>query len=59
LGEDDIPYVLEVNTLPGMTPMSDLPRAAALIGMDYDDLVERMLETATAVRPSLHMEGEE
>ena len=59
LGEDDVPYVLEVNTLPGMTPMSDLPRAAALIGIGYDTLVERMLETATAVCPSLHMEGEE
>jgi len=29
LAEDGTPYVLEVNTLPGMAPMSDLPRAAA------------------------------
>ena len=46
LGEDGIPYVLEVNTLPGMTPLSDLPRAAALVGIPYADLVERMLATA-------------
>jgi len=46
LGDDGVPYVLEVNTLPGMTPLSDLPRAAALVGILYDDLVERMLDTA-------------
>ena len=46
LSEEGIPYVLEVNALPGMTPLSDLPRAAALIGIEYDDLVERMLSTA-------------
>jgi len=45
LGEDGVPYVLEVNTLPGMTPLSDLPRAAAVIGIEYDDLVEIMLST--------------
>lgn len=48
LGEDGIPYLLEVNTLPGMTPLSDLPRAAALISITYDDLVEIMLDTATS-----------
>ncbi len=46
LGEDGIPYVLEVNTLPGMTPMSDLPRAAAAAGIGYDALVDRMLNIA-------------
>lgn len=45
LGDNGIPYVLEVNTLPGMTPMSDLPRAAAVCGIEYDDLVEIMLST--------------
>jgi len=46
LGDDGIPYVLEVNTLPGMTPMSDLPRAAAAAGMSYVELVEAMVKTA-------------
>ncbi len=46
LGEDGTPYVLEVNTLPGMTPLSDLPRSAALQGIEYDNLVEIMLSTA-------------
>jgi len=46
LAEDETPYVLEVNTLPGMTPISDLPRAAAAAGIPFEALVTRMLETA-------------
>jgi D-alanine-D-alanine ligase len=46
LGVDGIPYVLEVNTLPGMTPISDLPRAAATAGIPYERLVDIMLTTA-------------
>jgi len=46
LTKDGTPYVLEVNTLPGMTPMSDLPRAAAAEGIPYPDLVDMMLDTA-------------
>jgi len=47
LGEDGLPYVLEVNVLPGLTSMSDLPRAADAAGIPYDDLIERMLATAS------------
>lgn len=46
LGADGIATLLEVNTLPGMTPLSDLPRAAAVHGIEYDDLVQLMLSTA-------------
>lgn len=46
LGIDGTPYVLEVNTLPGMTPISDLPRAAAVVGIPYERLVDTMLTTA-------------
>jgi len=46
LGVDGVPYVLEVNTLPGMTPMSDLPRAAAAAGIPFDALVGRLLDMA-------------
>ena len=45
-GRDGSPYVLEVNTIPGMTPMSDLPRSALAAGIDYDRLVDLMLGTA-------------
>jgi len=37
-------YVLETNTLPGMTPTSFLPAQAKHIGLDYSDLVETLLE---------------
>lgn len=40
------PYVLEVNTVPGMTETSLLPMAAAKAGIDYDSLTERILESA-------------
>jgi D-alanine-D-alanine ligase len=43
-GENE--YVLEVNTLPGMTPTSLLPKIAALAGLDYPSLCEAILEGA-------------
>ena len=39
-------YVLEVNTLPGMTPLSLLPEIAAGVGIGFGDLVERILDRA-------------
>ncbi len=36
-------YVLEVNTIPGLTELSLFPRAASAAGLDYTSLVERML----------------
>ncbi len=47
------PYLLEVNTLPGMTNTSDLPKAAAAMGIEFDELVERMLLTAVEKRSTL------
>lgn len=43
---DGHPYVLEINTVPGMTETSLLPMAAAKAGIDYDRLVEWMLRSA-------------
>ncbi len=40
------PVVLEVNTLPGMTPTSLLPKAAAAAGIGYEQLCQRMIELA-------------
>lgn len=40
------PVVLEVNTLPGMTELSLLPKAAAAIGINYAELCQRMVELA-------------
>ena len=40
------PVVLEVNTLPGMTETSLLPKAAAAAGIDYANLCQRMIDLA-------------
>lgn len=42
----DTPYILEVNTSPGMTDTSDLPAQAACMGIDYDTLVLLILNSA-------------
>lgn len=42
------PYVLEVNTIPGMTETSLLPKAASAIGMGYDELCEIIVQLARA-----------
>jgi D-alanine-D-alanine ligase len=42
------PYVLEINTAPGMTETSLLPMAAAQSGIGYEELTERILESAIA-----------
>jgi D-alanine-D-alanine ligase len=44
-GEDGI-YLLEVNTQPGMTPLSLVPEQAKLKGIAYGELVERLIEEA-------------
>ncbi len=41
------PQVIEINTIPGMTETSLLPKAAACEGMSFDDLVERILDGAS------------
>ena len=43
---DGEPVVLEVNTLPGMTETSLLPKAAAAAGMSYAELCQRMVDLA-------------
>jgi D-alanine-D-alanine ligase len=46
--ERDVPWFIEVNTLPGMTDTSDLPAQAKAAGIPYEDLVETILLTAVA-----------
>ena len=43
LGDDSRFYVLEVNTLPGFTATSLLPKAAAAAGMNFSELCDRIL----------------
>jgi D-alanine-D-alanine ligase len=44
------PYILEVNTLPGMTATSLLPDIARGVGMSFPDLVEEILRLALEKR---------
>ena len=44
--KDDIPYLLEINTSPGMTTVSDLPAQSAAMGINYDNLVQLILNSA-------------
>ena len=44
------PNVLEVNTVPGMTDHSLVPKAAAQAGIGFDELVLRILETSHVAR---------
>jgi D-alanine-D-alanine ligase len=50
LDTDSHPYVLEMNTLPGMTDHSLVPMAAREAGMDFDELVVRILESSHGER---------
>jgi len=43
---DGSPVVLEVNTLPGMTETSLLPKAAAAVGLSFPALCQRMVDLA-------------
>ncbi|MCD8174960.1 MAG: D-alanine--D-alanine ligase [Phascolarctobacterium sp.] len=46
LGENGQGYVLEANTIPGMTATSLVPRAAAAMGINFSELCEMILENA-------------
>ena len=47
LGNNSRFYVLEVNTLPGFTATSLLPKAAAAAGMNFSELCDRILRIST------------
>ena len=49
LVKDNIPYVLEVNTLPGMTKNSLFPKSAAGINMSFEELLDTIIEKSLKV----------
>ena len=49
VGEDGI-YLLEINTQPGMTPLSLVPEQAKYRGIGYGELVERLIAEALGVK---------
>jgi D-alanine-D-alanine ligase len=48
LSDSGEPFVLEVNTIPGMTEVSLLPEAAAAAGIGYVDLCARIIALSRA-----------
>jgi D-alanine-D-alanine ligase len=46
LSNDNIPYVLELNTIPGFTPTSLLPKAAKAMGIEFAQLCLRLIQLA-------------
>jgi D-alanine-D-alanine ligase len=44
LNNDNELFCLEVNTLPGMTPLSLVPKAAKASGISYEELIERIIK---------------
>jgi len=46
LSKDNLPFVLETNTIPGMTATSLLPKAAKILGIDFNQLCLKLLELA-------------
>lgn len=48
LSNDGIPYALEVNTIPGFTTHSLLPKAAAKMGLSMSDLCTKIVEASLA-----------
>ena len=54
MGADGIPRFLEVNTVPGMTSHSLVPMGARQAGIDFDELVWRVLETSLVDRGVIH-----
>jgi len=50
LSEDGRPYLLETNTLPGLTPASLMPKAAAACGLTFEALIEALITRAASRR---------
>lgn len=46
LSDESIPYVLEVNTIPGFTTHSLLPKAAAKVGLSMSELCSKIIDVA-------------
>jgi D-alanine-D-alanine ligase len=55
---DGSPVVLEVNTLPGMTETSLLPKAAAAAGLNYAELCQRMVYLALERKAAKELEDQ-
>ena len=55
VGDDGLPQVIEINTVPGMTSHSLVPMAAKASGIDFPELCWRVLETSIGEKPAVDM----
>ena len=53
LRDDEELFVLETNTIPGMTPTSLLPQAAAEAGIPFAELLDRLIALALEKPPRM------
>lgn len=51
LRADGSAFILEINTIPGMTSSSLLPKAAAAVGISFPELCHQIIELSLAARP--------
>lgn len=48
VSRDNRPYILEINSLPGLTPVSLFPDACAAVGIGFEALIDRLIGYALA-----------
>ena len=48
--QDDVPYVLELNTLPGHTKGSIFPKGVKGVGINYKEMLERIIQASLKVQ---------
>ena len=48
--EDNVPYLLEVNTLPGMTETSLMPQSCAHAGLAFTDLLTHLIDISSKIK---------
>ena len=53
INKQGVPYILEVNTLPGMTSASLFPKSAAGAGISYSGLIDMIIETSLKVKRTI------
>lgn len=46
LSKDNTPFILELNSIPGLTPTSLLPKAARAVGIEFHELVLKLIKLA-------------
>jgi len=46
ISKEKKPYIIEINTIPGFTNLSDLPAEAKAAGYTFDELINEIMQSA-------------